>query len=228
MKKVVALRTLSQIGFCVMILGMGYYFVCLVHLVSHALFKSCLFMQVGVYIHRFFSQQDARGYLNLGGNLFFVQLQMVVTLFCLCGLMFTRGAVTKDMVLEFFFCGGWFWILSLIFFSGVFLTFGYSYRLFLRLFQRFDFKMVFVHGGWVLFFFRCFLVLFSVVGLWWVVLNMVTVPVLYLYVDLFTPLFYFFFFFFCWGFFLYLLVWRLSINLWLTWGLSILDLCCYW
>lgn len=105
-KKVVALRTLSQIGFCVMILGMGFYFVCLIHLVRHALFKRCLFMQVGVYIHSFFSQQDSRGYMGLGRNLFFVQLQMLVTLFCLCGLMFTRGAVTKDIVLEFFFFGG--------------------------------------------------------------------------------------------------------------------------
>lgn len=106
-KKIVALRTMSQIGFCVIILGMGMYFVCLLHLVSHALFKSCLFMQVGIFIHRSFSQQDSRGYLGLGANLFFVQLQMVVTLFCLCGLLFTRGAVTKDVVLEFFWGRGW-------------------------------------------------------------------------------------------------------------------------
>lgn len=188
MKKIVALRTMSQIGFCVMVLGMGMYFVCLLHLVSHALFKSCLFMQVGVFIHRFFSQQDSRGYLNLGGSLFFVQLQMVVTLFCLCGLLFTRGAVTKDVVLEFFFFNGWFWVMGLLFFVGVFLTFVYSYRLFLSLFRAFNCGLVFLHGRLMMWLFRCFLVFFSVVGLWWLMLNMVVVPVIYLYFDFFVPL----------------------------------------
>ena len=49
-KKVVALRTLSQMGFSMMTLGVGLYFVSLLHLVGHALFKSCLFIQVGVFI----------------------------------------------------------------------------------------------------------------------------------------------------------------------------------
>lgn len=165
MKKIVALRTMSQIGFCVMVLGMGMYFVCLLHLVSHALFKSCLFMQVGIFIHRSFSQQDSRGYLGLGDNLFFVQLQMVVTLFCLCGLLFTRGAVTKDVILEFFFFSGWFWVMGLLFFIGVFLTFVYSYRLFLRLFRVFNCSLVFLHGRLMMWLFSCLLVFFSIVGL---------------------------------------------------------------
>lgn len=103
LKKIVALRTLSQMGFSMMTLGMGYYFVSLLHLVGHALFKSCLFMQVGFYIHSCFGQQDVRGCGGLGRSFFFVHLQMVVTLFCLCGLFFTRGFVTKDIILFFFF-----------------------------------------------------------------------------------------------------------------------------
>lgn len=103
MKKVVALRTLSQMGFSILTLGLGLHFVSLLHLVSHALFKSCLFIQVGIFIHSFFRQQDARNYSRLGSLYYFVQLQMIVTLFCLCGLLFTSGSITKDMILEFFF-----------------------------------------------------------------------------------------------------------------------------
>lgn len=107
LKKIVALRTLSQMGFSMMTLGMGFYFVSLLHLVGHALFKRCLFMQVGVYIHSCFGQQDVRGCGALGEGMFFIHLQMVVTLFCLCGLVFTSGFVTKDMILFFFFSGRW-------------------------------------------------------------------------------------------------------------------------
>ena len=105
MKKVVALSTLSQMGFSIMTLGLGLNFISLLHLVSHALFKSCLFMQVGVFIHCLRGQQDSRDYSGLGGGLYFIQLQMLVTLFCLCGLIFSSGSVTKDIILEYFFDG---------------------------------------------------------------------------------------------------------------------------
>lgn len=129
LKKVVALRTLSQMGFSILTLGLGLRFVSFLHLVSHALFKSCLFIQVGYIIHCSFGQQDGRNYRNNGNLPIFIQLQLMVTLFCLCGLIFSRGAVRKDFILEFFFSNGFMVFFSLIFFFSVFLTFGYSYRL---------------------------------------------------------------------------------------------------
>lgn len=102
-KKVVALRTLSQIGFIVFTLGLGVHFVSFLHLIRHALFKRCLFIQVGILIHNNLSQQDGRFYGNNGNLFFFVQLQLLITLFCLCGLFFTSGLVRKDLILEFFF-----------------------------------------------------------------------------------------------------------------------------
>lgn len=69
LKKVVALRTLSQIGFRVFILGLGLNYFSLIHLIRHALFKSCLFIQVGILIYYSFGQQDGRFYSNL--NYFF-------------------------------------------------------------------------------------------------------------------------------------------------------------
>ena len=50
-KKLVALRTLSQIGFLFFIMGLGLPTLIFLHLLTHAFFKSCLFLQVGVFIH---------------------------------------------------------------------------------------------------------------------------------------------------------------------------------
>ena len=72
-KKVVALSTLSQIGFSITTLGLGISFVSFIHLVSHALFKSCLFMQIGYIIHCNYGQQDGRGYGNNGNLPIFTQ-----------------------------------------------------------------------------------------------------------------------------------------------------------
>jgi NADH:ubiquinone oxidoreductase subunit 5 (subunit L)/multisubunit Na+/H+ antiporter MnhA subunit len=129
LKKVVALRTLSQMGFSIVTLGLGLRFISFIHLVSHALFKSCLFIQVGYIIHCSFGQQDGRNYSNNGNLPNFIQLQLLVTLFCLCGLIFSRGAVRKDFILELFFSNSHMIFFVLIFFTSVFLTFGYSYRL---------------------------------------------------------------------------------------------------
>jgi len=129
LKKVVALSTLSQIGFSIVTLGLGLSFISFIHLIRHALFKSCLFIQVGYIIHCSFGQQDGRNYRNNGNLPYFIQLQLLVTLFCLCGLIFSRGAVSKDFILEIFFSNSYKVFFSIIFFISVFLTFGYSYRL---------------------------------------------------------------------------------------------------
>ncbi len=102
-KKIVALSTLSQIGFCIFTLGLGYTFLTLFHLIRHALFKSCLFMLVGFRIYSFWGQQDIRRYTRFKKLRAFIHFQLLICLFCLCGLFFTRGLVRKDFILEFFF-----------------------------------------------------------------------------------------------------------------------------
>jgi len=128
-KKVIALRTLSQLGFLMLSLGLGNVFISFFHLIRHACFKSCLFIQIGYLIHCSFGQQDGRSYSNLGGVPSFIQVQLLVTLFCLCGLIFSRGAVSKDFILELFFSNNFIVFFSLMFFLSVFFTFGYSFRL---------------------------------------------------------------------------------------------------
>jgi NADH-quinone oxidoreductase subunit L len=64
LKKMVALRTISQVGFCIFSLCLGFVFLMYFHVLRHAFFKRCLFIQVGVIIYKFFGQQDIRGYLQ--------------------------------------------------------------------------------------------------------------------------------------------------------------------
>lgn len=62
-KKIVALRTLSQISLCFLSFSLGFYFLGFFHLLRHAFFKSFLFIQMGFVIGFFLGQQD----LRLGG-----------------------------------------------------------------------------------------------------------------------------------------------------------------
>jgi len=47
LKKIVALSTLSQLGFIVIALGFAFALLRFLHLITHALFKSCIFIAVG-------------------------------------------------------------------------------------------------------------------------------------------------------------------------------------
>lgn len=192
LKKVVALRTLSQMGFSMFTVGLGLSFVSFLHLLRHALFKSCLFIQVGYLIHCSFGQQDGRNYRNLGNLPSFIQLQLLVTLFCLCGLIFSRGAVSKDFILEFFFSNFFMIFFSMIFFLSVFLTFGYSYRLWKGFFISFGKPVFHYSNGVAINFLSLVLVFFSIVFIWWLNFNMLSLPSLFLYVDFFVPLFFLF------------------------------------
>ena len=192
LKKVVALSTLSQIGFSMVTLGLGLRFISFIHLIRHALFKSCLFIQVGYIIHCSFGQQDGRNYSNNGNLPNFIQLQLLVTLFCLCGLIFSSGAVRKDFILEFFFSNRYIIFFSLIFFVSVFLTFGYRYRLWKRFFLSFNKVINHYRSSIFINFLSLFLVLFSISFLWWLNFNILNVPSLFLYVDFYGPLFFLF------------------------------------
>lgn len=190
MKKVVALSTLSQIGFATITLGGGYYFVRFIHLLSHAIFKRCLFIQVGVFIHNFFGQQDSRNYRGLGEGLFYVQFQMLVTLFCLCGLIFTRGAVTKDIILFGVISGGLNLVLGVLFFFGVFLTFCYSYKLFSGLVKNCGKVVVSLTGRRLVVNFSVVLVILAICFMWWFRFNVLSIPELFMYLDFYIPVLY--------------------------------------
>ena len=195
-KKVVALRTLSQIGLSITTLGLGVYFISLIHLLSHALFKSCLFLQVGYLIHSSFGQQDGRFYGFLKFIPFFIQIQLLVTLFCLCGLFFFRGLVSKDLILEFFFSNTWILFLVLLFFFTIYITFFYRYRLWKSLFLNFSSTFFHFSSSKLVNFLSLLVCLNSIFFIWWLNYNFIYIPSLFIYFDFFVPLIYLFIFFF--------------------------------
>lgn len=206
LKKVVALRTLSQMGFSIITFGLGISFISLLHLLSHALFKSCLFIQVGYLIHCSFGQQDGRfyGFLYFIPN--FIQIQLLITLFCLCGLFFTRGLVRKDLILEFFFFNRNYFFICLLFFVTVYLTFFYSYRLWKGLFINFSNFFTHYRRRVLINYLRVFLCLNSIFFIWWFNFNLSYIPSFFVFIDFYTPLIYLFIFFFVMFFFVKFLV----------------------
>jgi NADH:ubiquinone oxidoreductase subunit 5 (subunit L)/multisubunit Na+/H+ antiporter MnhA subunit len=65
-KKIIAFSTCSQLGYMVSACGLGYFNFAFFHLVTHAFFKSLLFLSAGVIIHTLRGEQDIR---KMGGLL---------------------------------------------------------------------------------------------------------------------------------------------------------------
>nr|AXN91613.1 NADH dehydrogenase subunit 5 [Dracunculus medinensis]AXN91677.1 NADH dehydrogenase subunit 5 [Dracunculus medinensis]QXN59207.1 NADH dehydrogenase subunit 5 [Dracunculus medinensis]QXN59265.1 NADH dehydrogenase subunit 5 [Dracunculus medinensis]QXN59273.1 NADH dehydrogenase subunit 5 [Dracunculus medinensis] len=190
-KKLVALSTLSQIGFCFFGLGLGLVYFSFIHMLSHAVFKSCLFMQMGYIIHLCGGQQDSRGYVGVGGLSSVVYIQTFVSLMCLCGLFFLGGSVSKEILLEHYFFCNWSLFLVFLFFFSILLTYLYCYRL-MKGFYYYCSSSLFYSGGSLVFsFVSLVLVVFSIVFLWWLNYNSFVISSSLLYSDYYS-LFYLF------------------------------------
>lgn len=98
-KRIIALSTLGQLGFIIIILAVGYTRVAFFHLLIHALFKALLFICAGAIIHRGIRIQDTRKIGNLKID-FFLKLSLSISSYCLIGLPFTSGFYSKDFLLE--------------------------------------------------------------------------------------------------------------------------------
>ena len=129
MKKIIALSTLSQLGLMIMVYGLGRPLLSFFHLLSHALFKSLLFMCAGFVIHRSLGNQDSR---YVRGITYISPLLCIVfgiVNLSLCGFPFLAGFYSKDSILEigFFFSNNFFLLFYIILATG--LTVSYSIRL---------------------------------------------------------------------------------------------------
>jgi len=99
-KRTVAYSTLSQIGLGMMVVGLGSHYVGLIRLISHGLAKSLLFIQIGYLIHRGINQQGVRGWQMVGSVEGLMRIQLLCSLFSLCGIMFFGGMETKEELLS--------------------------------------------------------------------------------------------------------------------------------
>uniref|UniRef100_UPI0030FF1E20 NADH dehydrogenase subunit 5 n=1 Tax=Egeirotrioza rufa TaxID=3132082 RepID=UPI0030FF1E20 len=127
-KRVVAMSTLGQLGFMLVILSIGYPYIAFFHLLIHALFKALLFMCAGSVIHSGLGIQDLRMMGNLDFDII-TKSCLSISVFNLMGLPFTSGFYSKDALLELFYSGYSGMSLGIFFFVMAMITVTYCLRL---------------------------------------------------------------------------------------------------
>ena len=129
LKKIVALRTLSQLGVIIVALSVKLKRLCFFHLTTHAIFKALLFIRVGIGIHTVYGRQDFRMFSAFSSVSMFPTLCLTVANISLAGFPFISGFFSKDAILESFYNSGESFIFQLIFLMGVGLTTVYSVKM---------------------------------------------------------------------------------------------------
>lgn len=134
-KAVLAYSTISQLGYMVLGIGVGSYNAAFMHIITHAIFKACLFMSAGSVIHAIHEQQMPK----MGGlrkKLPYTFIAMMCCTLAIAGIPFFTGFVSKDRILGDalyfgFFAGQniWMGIPAILGFLGAFLTPFYMFRM---------------------------------------------------------------------------------------------------
>ena len=128
-KKLVALSTLSHLGFIGLSIFSGAVNLAFLHLISHALFKSLLFMAVGEMILLSGHSQDSRLISPGLTSSLAPSLYLNFSAVRLLGLPFARGFYSKDLVLESMGYSGLSFLVYFSVYAGLLLTYAYTFKL---------------------------------------------------------------------------------------------------
>ncbi|MGA8160504.1 MAG: NADH-quinone oxidoreductase subunit L [Acidobacteriaceae bacterium] len=99
-KRILAYSTVSQLGYMMLGLGVGGVAVGMFHLITHAFFKSLLFLGAGSVIHGCTEEQDIR---NMGGLRKYMPITFLTYasgMLALCGFPLFAGFWSKDEILH--------------------------------------------------------------------------------------------------------------------------------
>ncbi|MHB1856459.1 MAG: NADH-quinone oxidoreductase subunit L [Acidobacteriaceae bacterium] len=100
-KRILAYSTISQLGYMMMGLGVGGVAVGMFHLITHAFFKSLLFLGAGSVIHGCGGEQDIRRMGGLRKSMPITFLAYAAGMLALCGFpLFFSGFWSKDAILD--------------------------------------------------------------------------------------------------------------------------------
>ncbi|MCJ7484879.1 MAG: NADH-quinone oxidoreductase subunit L [Candidatus Aminicenantes bacterium] len=127
-KKVLAYSTISQIGYMFIGCGVGAYSAGMFHLVTHAFFKSLLFLAAGSVIHALSGEQDMRRMGGLKKHLPVTFPVFLIGALAISGVPFLSGFFSKDAILTSAFSGGQYALYGLGLLGAV-LTAFYMFRL---------------------------------------------------------------------------------------------------
>ena len=109
-KKVLAYSTVSQLGYMILAVGVGNYTAAFFHLLTHAMFKACLFYGSGSVIHAMHHSlhelhdhdTDPQDMRNMGGfkdKMPITSLTMTIATLAIAGVPFFSGFLSKDAIL---------------------------------------------------------------------------------------------------------------------------------
>ncbi|MDB6096848.1 MAG: NADH-quinone oxidoreductase subunit [Francisellaceae bacterium] len=99
-KRIIAFSTISQLGYMVAALGASYYHYSIFHLVTHAFFKSLLFLSAGSVILYLHHEQNIWKMGGLRKTLPITYYSMLIATLALVGFPFTSGFYSKDLIIE--------------------------------------------------------------------------------------------------------------------------------
>nr|YP_009513822.1 NADH dehydrogenase subunit 5 [Pseudoniphargus carpalis]AXH38200.1 NADH dehydrogenase subunit 5 [Pseudoniphargus carpalis] len=128
-KKVVALSTLSQLGLMMMILSVGLVKLSFFHLITHAMFKSSLFMCVGFMMHNSSGNQDGRNMSSFNQMSPLMVSYFLIVNMALMGFPFLAGFYSKDLILESMLMTESSYMIIAFLILGTGFTFSYSVRM---------------------------------------------------------------------------------------------------
>src|SRR5579864_1801628 len=98
-KRVLAYSTVSQLGYMVLALGVGAYWVAVFHLFTHAFFKALLFLGSGSVIHAMSGEQDMRFMGALKNKIPVTHWTMLIASIAIAGIPGLAGFFSKDEIL---------------------------------------------------------------------------------------------------------------------------------
>ncbi len=140
-KRVVAYSTLSQLGYMTVALGASAYSAAIFHLMTHAFFKSLLFLAAGSVIIAMHHEQDIRKMGGLRKYMPITYWTALIGSLALIGFPGSSGFFSKDLLIEAVKESHWhgqgavYWIAYLSVLLGVFVTALYSFRMFFLVFH---------------------------------------------------------------------------------------------
>nr|YP_010502908.1 NADH dehydrogenase subunit 5 [Nephotettix nigropictus]UXD78685.1 NADH dehydrogenase subunit 5 [Nephotettix nigropictus] len=130
LKKIIALSTLSQLGLMMSSLFMGMVDMTFFHLLSHAMFKSLLFLCSGIIIHLMGGCQDIRFMGSICYSMPLTSCCLNISNLSLCGFPFLSGFYSKDLIIDSTSFLGSNLFTMILFYLSLGLTSIYSIRLF--------------------------------------------------------------------------------------------------
>lgn len=137
-KRVLAYSTVSQLGYMVMAVGVGAFEFAFFHLVTHAFFKACLFLDSGSVIHAMDHDQDIRNMGGLRKKMPLTYGSFLISTLAISGVPLTSGFLSKDGILAGSLAFGnltGHYLIPILGFTAALMTAFYMFRLLILTFH---------------------------------------------------------------------------------------------